>query len=69
MNKISYTYCNNPIQIYDEVIKNKRTPPIPEGIEIHSTLHELMKQCWNWEPQQRASFNQIVQTLRNGLKK
>jgi hypothetical protein len=24
-----------------------------------------MNQCWNWDPQQRPSFSQIVQTLRN----
>jgi hypothetical protein len=24
-----------------------------------------MKQCWNWDPHQRPSFSEIVQTLRN----
>jgi sterile alpha motif and leucine zipper-containing kinase AZK len=64
-NKIPYDYCNNnQFQIYD-VIKNKKTPPLPEGIEIHPILRELMYQCWNWDPQQRSSFTQIVQTLRD----
>jgi serine/threonine protein kinase len=65
-NKIPYDYCKNNIPfLTKEVTEHKKTPPIPEGIEIHPTLRELMNQCWNWDPQQRPSFSQIVQTLRN----
>jgi serine/threonine protein kinase len=66
-NTIPYQHCQNAFLIYDEVIKYNKTPPIPEGIEIHSTLRELMNQCWIWDPQQRPSFSQIVQTLRNSM--
>jgi sterile alpha motif and leucine zipper-containing kinase AZK len=65
-NKIPYDYCGNNVPfLTKEVVVNKKTPPIPEEIEIHPTLRELMKQCWNWDPQQRPSFSHIVQTLRD----
>jgi sterile alpha motif and leucine zipper-containing kinase AZK len=66
-NTIPYQHIQNQLQIYDEVIMNKKTPPFPEGIKIDPTLLNLMNQCWNWDPQQRPSFSQIVQTLRNTL--
>jgi serine/threonine protein kinase len=62
---IPYGHCENQVQIYDEVCINKKTPPIPKDREIQPTLLELMQQCWNWDPQQRPSFTQIVQTLRS----
>jgi hypothetical protein len=65
-NTIPYQHIQNQLQIYDEVIMNKKTPPFPEG-KIDPTLLNLMNQCWNWDPQQRPSFSQIVQTLRNTL--
>jgi sterile alpha motif and leucine zipper-containing kinase AZK len=66
-NTIPYGYCKTPFQIYEEMVVKKKTPPIPEGIEIHPTLLNLMKQCWNWDPQQRPSFTQIVQTFKTAL--
>jgi serine/threonine protein kinase len=66
-NTIPFKYCRNAFLVYEEVTLNKKTPPIPEGIEIDSTLHDLMKQCWNWDPQQRPSFSEIVQTLKKSL--
>jgi serine/threonine protein kinase len=69
--RIPYDYCqdesgdiNVPFLI-NEVCHNKKTPPLPEGIEIDPTLLNLMKQCWNWDAKQRPSFTEIVQTLRN----
>jgi serine/threonine protein kinase len=62
-NTIPYSDCNNPMQIKDK-LENKKTPSIPNENEIDSTLRELMKQCWNWDPQQRPSFTQIVQILK-----
>jgi hypothetical protein len=67
-NTIPYQHCQIEFLVYDEVIKYNKTPPIPKGIEIDSILHDLMKGCWNWDPQQRPSFSQIVQTLRNALR-
>jgi serine/threonine protein kinase len=64
-NTIPYDYCEYPTT---EVLVDKKTPPIPNQIEIHPTLLNLMNQCWNWDPQQRPSFSQIVQTLRDGNK-
>jgi sterile alpha motif and leucine zipper-containing kinase AZK len=72
-NKIPYDYCRNEKgqmnlpKLVLEVLVDKKTPPIPEEIEIHPTLRELMKQCWNWDPQQRPSFSQIVQILRDAM--
>jgi serine/threonine protein kinase len=45
-NTIPYDYCMNPTQIYQVRVK-KKLPSFPEGIEIHSTLRQLMEQCWN----------------------
>jgi serine/threonine protein kinase len=70
-NKIPYDYCRNEEgqinfpKLVLEVFVDKKTPPIAEEIEIHPTLRDLMKQCWNWDPQQRPSFSHIVQTLRD----
>jgi serine/threonine protein kinase len=64
-NTVPYHDCKNQMQLYDEVCVNKKTPPLPENIKhIHPTVLELMKQCWNWDPQQRPSFTQIVEILR-----
>jgi serine/threonine protein kinase len=67
-NTIPYDYCKDNIPfLTKEAIHEKKILPIPEGIGIDSTLRDLMKQCWNWDPQQRPSFTQIVQALRNAL--
>jgi serine/threonine protein kinase len=64
-NTIPYHQCQNPAQIYSEVCVNKKTPPIPEDTKqnIAPTLLDLMKKCWNRDPQQRPSFTDIVQIL------
>jgi sterile alpha motif and leucine zipper-containing kinase AZK len=68
-NRIPYDYCENNIpSLVHEVVITKKTHPIPNQTEIHPTLLQLMKQCWNWDPQQRPSFTQIVQTLKNAHK-
>jgi serine/threonine protein kinase len=74
-NTIPYDYCmkhgkpNVPF-LTREVCDNKKTPPLPENTtHIHPTLLDLMKQCWNWDSQQRPSFTQIVQILREQMKK
>jgi serine/threonine protein kinase len=68
-NIIPYHYCQNQAQIVTEVYVNKKTPPLPKNAtHIHPTLLDLMKQCWNWDPQQRPSFTQIVQILREKVK-
>jgi sterile alpha motif and leucine zipper-containing kinase AZK len=56
----------NPLAILISFLR-KSELPIPEGIEIDPTLRELMNQCLNLYPQQRPSFSQIVQTLRNAM--
>jgi serine/threonine protein kinase len=69
-NTIPYCHCQNAKQIIKEVCENKKTPPLPENTtHIHPTLLDLMKQCWNWDPQQRPSFTQIVQILQEQMKK
>jgi serine/threonine protein kinase len=67
-NTVPYHYLRgNIVSILREVCVNKKTPPLPEGQVIEPTLHSLMQQCWNWNPQQRPSFSQIVQTLKNAM--
>jgi predicted acylesterase/phospholipase RssA len=67
-NTIPYSHCLNQTEIYDDVVVRQKIPQSPDGIEIHIVLQELMKQCWNWVPEQRPSFTQIVQTLKNAMK-
>jgi serine/threonine protein kinase len=64
-NSIPYDYCKNSVALSRAVCDLHQIPSIPKDREIHPTLMELMKHCWNWDPQQRPSFTQIVQTLRN----
>jgi serine/threonine protein kinase len=67
-NRIPYDYCNNNIPfLVIEVLVDKKTPPITNQNQIHPTLLNLMNQCWSWEPEQRPSFTQIVQILRNAM--
>jgi serine/threonine protein kinase len=64
-NTIPY-HSQSDTQILKEVCDNKKTPPLPEDVTcIHPILLNLMKQCWNWDPQQRPPFTQIVQILKN----
>jgi serine/threonine protein kinase len=75
-NTIPYQHIYNEkgqvtvLKLFDEIVTNKKTPIIPNDREIHPSLLELMKQCWNWNPQLRPSFSQIVQELdlRNSRK-
>jgi tRNA A-37 threonylcarbamoyl transferase component Bud32 len=65
-NTIPYDYCKDNVPFLTrEVCDKKKTPPIPEGQVIDPTLLSLMQQCWNWDPQQRPSFSQIVLTLKD----
>jgi serine/threonine protein kinase len=67
-NTIPYDYCGVNIPfLTKEVTERKITPPIANEIQIHPTLRDLMNRCWNWEPQNRPSFTEIVQTLRNAV--
>jgi tRNA A-37 threonylcarbamoyl transferase component Bud32 len=67
-NTIPYDYCKDNVPFLTrEVCNKKKTPPIPEGQVIDPTLLNLMQQCWNWDPQQRPSFSQIVQTLKDAM--
>jgi sterile alpha motif and leucine zipper-containing kinase AZK len=65
--RIPFDYCKNPRQIADEICSKKKTPPITNEQRAHPILIKLMVDCWNWNPQQRPSFSQIVQTLRNAI--
>jgi serine/threonine protein kinase len=66
-NRIPYDNCENVAQVVTAISLYKETPKITNEKEVHPTLFNLMKQCWNWDPQQRPSFSQIVQTLRKSL--
>jgi sterile alpha motif and leucine zipper-containing kinase AZK len=65
-NTVPYDYCKDNIpHLTIEVIVKKKIPPISNQNQIQPILLNLMKQCWNWDPHQRPSFSEIVQTLRN----
>jgi serine/threonine protein kinase len=66
-NTIPYQDLDTEESVKNEVCVQKKTPPIPEGIEVHPTLLDLMKKCWNWDPEQRPSFTEIVQTLEKTI--
>jgi serine/threonine protein kinase len=64
-NQIPYHYCEKDSQVIQEVYDKRKTPQFPTDRQIHPTLRDLMKQCWNWDPKLRPSFSQIIQTLKN----
>jgi serine/threonine protein kinase len=67
-NRIPYDYCGENIPfLIGEVCHKQKIPPIPNQNQIHPVLLNLMRHCWNWNPEKRPSFNQIVQTLRNAV--
>jgi serine/threonine protein kinase len=64
-NTIPYDYCGDKVPfLIREVCDKKKTPSFPVRQVIDPTLLSLMQQCWTWDPQQRPSFSQIVQTLK-----
>jgi serine/threonine protein kinase len=68
-NRIPYDDCKDEVQIMSAISVTKELPIFPDDREIHPTLHKLMKHCWNWHPQKRPSFTEIVQTLRNAIQR
>jgi hypothetical protein len=67
-NTIPYDYCGDNVPfLIREVCVKKKTPPLPEGQVVDATVLSLIQQCWNWDPQQRPSFSQIVQTLKDAM--
>jgi len=61
-------YADNVVIV--EKIKDTRAPfyrpPLPqqESEGVHTGILTLMKQCWNEEPSERPSFNDIARKLK-----
>jgi len=61
-------YADNVVIV--EKIKDTRAPfyrpPLPqqESEGVHPGILTLMKQCWNEEPSERPSFNDIARKLK-----
>ena len=52
-----------PFKIVPEIINNKKRPEFTE--EIPDCYKKLMEKCWSQEPNERPTFNEIVDILRN----
>jgi serine/threonine protein kinase len=51
---------------YDVVLKNVlegRRPVLPDGMQLLGDSHELMSSCWDADPAERPSFDEIKQRL------
>ena len=51
-------------QIIGQVLMNDARPPIPE--QTNEPLQELMKQCWDKNPEKRPTFDEIVRRMIAG---
>ena len=51
-----------PQALYGVLEAGYRMPP-PEGCP--PAVYRLMRQCWEWEPENRPSFKEVFATLNN----
>lgn len=61
---VPYRDLDSP-QIIAKVVSSDFRPPIPEG--THPDIVNLIKQCWDRDPNQRPTFSEILNRFKNGF--
>ena len=61
--KIPFDEISNKNRVFDEVVNKGNRPKIT--VDLPNCYHRLIERCWSQDPNDRPTFDEIVQILKN----